>query len=206
MPTLLPTMLHTLLPSLVQRHLRVCRQPISHDHLTECPQSRGVVCGNQSSIVCRRSSRQSIARLIRLRSKLTRRPAPGACLYDSAHGELIVADCEMAEVTTTYNFLGWTSSRSIQKRNCDERGDLRLFFMLVMAMNSTNFIEGRCMNAAHNPKIFGPDCPHQYFLLSRATNLITVTCQYPASFHGYSRQVVISISERRPDKDTEEVN
>jgi hypothetical protein len=41
-----------------------------------CPQSRGAVCANQRPIVCRRSPRQSIARLTRLRSKLTRCPAP----------------------------------------------------------------------------------------------------------------------------------
>jgi hypothetical protein len=35
--------------------------------------------------------RQSLARLIRLRSKLTRRPAPGFCLYDSAHGGIFTA-------------------------------------------------------------------------------------------------------------------
>jgi len=35
---------------------------------------------NLGVIVCRRSSRQCIARLIRLRSTLTRRPAPGVLL------------------------------------------------------------------------------------------------------------------------------
>jgi len=40
-----------------------------------------VVRVNLDSIVGRGSSRQSIARLIRLRSKLTRRPAPGSLLF-----------------------------------------------------------------------------------------------------------------------------
>jgi hypothetical protein len=39
------------------------------------------------------SSRQSLARPVTLlRSKLTRRPAPGFCFYDSAHGELLCED------------------------------------------------------------------------------------------------------------------
>jgi hypothetical protein len=53
----------------------------------------GVVRANQRPIMCRRSSRQSLARPVTLlRSKLTRCPAPGFCLYDSALGELLCHD------------------------------------------------------------------------------------------------------------------
>jgi len=44
---MMPTLLRTLLPTLVPRHSRVCRQPISRDQPPECPQSRDVVRVNQ---------------------------------------------------------------------------------------------------------------------------------------------------------------
>jgi hypothetical protein len=60
-------------------------------------QSRGVVRVNQRPIMCRRSSRQCIARLIRLRSTLHPPPGSGSLPLDSAPGEFFdEVDCELA--------------------------------------------------------------------------------------------------------------
>jgi hypothetical protein len=81
MPTLLHTLLHTLLPSLVTRHLLPMPPTDSRRSSARMsaasPQSRVDVRVYQRPIMCRRSSRQCIARLIRLRSTLHPPPDSG---------------------------------------------------------------------------------------------------------------------------------
>jgi hypothetical protein len=91
-----------------------------------CARIRGV-------IICRRSPRQSIAHLIRLRSKLTRRPAPrilplgfrarGIALQDTTKfllSSLHLNPFEMLLAAEAYGMINYDLGRTIrkEKRQC----------------------------------------------------------------------------------------
>jgi hypothetical protein len=68
------------------------------------------VCANRDSIVCRRSARQSIALLIRLRSKLTRRPVPEVLLLGFRAREGFYANSIYLELKAHFLKMSLTSN------------------------------------------------------------------------------------------------